>query len=210
MNIAYFRKSNHTLDQTVNNILSLAPKQGWKVLGQADLPDNIGKMILICRTDWVKKIIEADHNLLGLLPCSVSVFSKQGSVFIGSGQAELMKAVAPNQSVADLAALAGEKIRELIHESAGVSELKPKNVKLYSTMSCPYCQMEKAWLEKNQIKHEVVYVDINQAAAEEMVKRTGQMGVPVTEITFEDGQPEIIVGFDQPKLETVLKVTKQN
>lgn len=81
-----------------------------------------------------------------------------------------------------------------------------KKVKLFSTMSCPYCRMEKAWLEGNKIEHEVSYVDQNQQEAVEMVQKTGQMGVPVTEISYEDKDPDYIVGFDIQKLQQVLGV----
>jgi len=85
--------------------------------------------------------------------------------------------------------------------------MKVKKVKLYSTISCPYCKMEKAWLEGNGVEHEVSYVDQNQEEAIKMVKATGQMGVPVTEISYEEGKPEYIVGFDIHKLSEILKTS---
>ena len=84
--------------------------------------------------------------------------------------------------------------------------MKAKKVKLYSTVSCPYCRMEKAWLEGNKIDHEVVYVDQNQEEAVKMVRKTGQMGVPVTEIEFEEGDSRFVIGFDAPKLSEILEV----
>lgn len=84
--------------------------------------------------------------------------------------------------------------------------MKIKKVKVYSTVMCPYCKMEKAWLEGNKIEHEVSYVDQNQEEAIEMVRKTGQMGVPVTEITYEEGNPDFIVGFDVPKLSEILGI----
>lgn len=84
--------------------------------------------------------------------------------------------------------------------------MKVKNVKVYSTTTCPYCRLEKAWLEGNKIEHEVVYVDKDQNEAINMVRKTGQMGVPVTEIEFESGDPRFIVGFDVPQLSEVLEV----
>ncbi len=83
--------------------------------------------------------------------------------------------------------------------------MKSVSVKLYSTMSCPYCKMEKAWLENEKINHEVVYVDLNRSEAMNMIQKTGQMGVPVTEITDENGKIEFVVGFDKPRLEQILK-----
>ncbi len=80
-------------------------------------------------------------------------------------------------------------------------------VKLYSTHTCPYCLMEKAWLDTNKIAHEVIYVDQNQQAAINMVQKTGQMGVPVTEIQKDGAKDQYVVGFDPARL-TSLLVTK--
>jgi glutaredoxin/uncharacterized protein (DUF302 family) len=206
MNIAYFRKSNYSLQQTIDNVTEKAREQGWKILGEAGLPEQSGKMIVICRPDWVKTVIEADYNLLGFLPCSISIFEKQGEVKIGTGQPTIIRALSQSQDIAEVANQADLMIKELIHESAGVGELKPTGVKLYSTHSCPYCTMEKKWLEQNKIEHQMVYVDDDPREAEEMVRKTGQMGVPVTEIQYGDGEPEFIVGFDKPKLAGLLGV----
>ena len=83
--------------------------------------------------------------------------------------------------------------------------MKVKKVKLYSTTMCPYCRMEKTWLDEKNIEHEVVYVDKDQKQAIEMVQKTGQMGVPVTEIEFEDTDPKYIVGFDVQSLSEILE-----
>jgi len=64
--------------------------------------------------------------------------------------------------------------------------------------------MEKQWLDSKSIKHEIVYVDRNQEEAENLVKETGQMGVPVTEVQYLDGDKEFVVGFDRNKLSTLL------
>ncbi len=82
--------------------------------------------------------------------------------------------------------------------------MKGKKVVLYSTMTCPYCKMEAAWLEENNVDYKEVHVDLNQSAAREMVEKTGQMGVPVTEIVSEGEQPEFIVGFNRPLLQSKL------
>ena len=82
--------------------------------------------------------------------------------------------------------------------------MQPKGVKIYSTMSCPYCKMEKSWLDENNIKHDLVYVDQDNVAAQEMINKTQQMGVPVTEITYEEGEPVYVVGFDRTQLTELL------
>ena len=73
-------------------------------------------------------------------------------------------------------------------------------IKLYSTHSCPFCIMEKQWLDQNKVPHQVVYVDQNREEALKMVQSTGQMGVPVTELVSENGEKEFIIGFDRKTL----------
>jgi len=82
--------------------------------------------------------------------------------------------------------------------------MKPTNVKIYSTMSCPYCKMEKTWLDENNIKHELLYVDTDDKAAREMIEKTGQMGVPVTELSYAEGEPVYVIGFNKTQLSELL------
>jgi glutaredoxin len=60
--------------------------------------------------------------------------------------------------------------------------------------------MAKEYLDELKVEHTDHDVSTDSAAAEEMIKKSGQMGVPVIEI---DGK--IIVGFDKQELDTVLK-----
>ena len=70
-----------------------------------------------------------------------------------------------------------------------------KTVKVYSTATCPWCIRVKQFLKENAIDFINFDVALDQVAANEMMKKTGQMGVPVLDI---DG--EIIVGFDKEKI----------
>ncbi len=79
-------------------------------------------------------------------------------------------------------------------------------ITVYSTTTCPYCKIEKQWLDKNDIKYTNIFVDEDEAAAEIMIKKSKQMGVPVTEIVGKDGKEQIIVGFDKPKLAEALGI----
>ncbi len=72
-------------------------------------------------------------------------------------------------------------------------------VTIYSTPTCPYCRMAKDYLTKKKIEFEDIDVSQDQAKAEEMVKLSGQMGVPV--IVAND---KVIVGFDQNEIDKVL------
>lgn len=74
-------------------------------------------------------------------------------------------------------------------------------VKVFSTPICPYCVALKEFLKEQNVEFEEIDVSQNQLAAEEVVARTGQMGVPVVEI---DG--ELVVGFDREKISQLLKI----
>jgi len=74
-------------------------------------------------------------------------------------------------------------------------------VKVYSTPSCFYCVSLKKFLEEYSIEFVEIDVSKDRQAAEEMVKKSGQMGVPVIDI---DG--EIIIGFDREKICKLLKI----
>jgi glutaredoxin 3 len=74
------------------------------------------------------------------------------------------------------------------------------SVMVYSTPTCPYCNMVKDYLKEQNIEFADINVAEDQAKGQEMVQKSGQMGVPVIDI---DGT--IIVGFDKPKIEEALK-----
>lgn len=80
---------------------------------------------------------------------------------------------------------------------------KIKEIRLYATFTCPYCRMEKEWLASKNINHKTIMVDINPFEAQKVVNKTGQMGVPVTEITYDNNESEFVVGFDQGKLSSL-------
>ncbi len=73
-------------------------------------------------------------------------------------------------------------------------------VKIYTTATCAYCRAEKAFLDSKGVKYEEAHVDADAAQAEEMIRLSGQMGVPFTVITHENGSAEGILGFDQDRL----------
>jgi len=73
------------------------------------------------------------------------------------------------------------------------------DIKIYSTPTCPYCKLAKQYFSSKGISYEDFDVSANQKAMEEMVKLSGQMGVPTIVI---NGQ--IIVGFDKTRVEELL------
>lgn len=76
-----------------------------------------------------------------------------------------------------------------------------KRVTVYSTPSCSWCNTLKTHLRKNGIRYTDVDVSRDPSAAEEMVRRSGQQGVPQMDI-----EGEIIVGFDKSRINTLLGI----
>jgi glutaredoxin 3 len=73
------------------------------------------------------------------------------------------------------------------------------NVKVYTTPTCGYCRQAKQFLSELGVQYTEYDVSRDRAMAEEMVRLTGQMGVPVIVV---DGQ--IVVGFNRARLEQLL------
>lgn len=72
-------------------------------------------------------------------------------------------------------------------------------IKVYSTPTCPWCHKLKDFLKEKNIEFIDIDVSADQKAAEEMIQKSGQMGVPQIEING-----KIIVGFDQQAIEAEL------
>ncbi|MFH1610296.1 MAG: glutaredoxin family protein [Patescibacteria group bacterium] len=79
-------------------------------------------------------------------------------------------------------------------------------IKVYSTPTCHFCHMIKDFLKENNISYEDIDVSTDEAKAKEMVDKTGQMGVPVTVITKDDGTEGVVVGFSQNRLKEILEI----
>lgn len=77
------------------------------------------------------------------------------------------------------------------------------DVKIYSTPTCGYCHQAKQYLKEKGISYTEYDVSVDQAAAQEMTRLTGQMGVPVIMV---DGQT--IIGFDRDRLEVLLNSSR--
>ena len=80
-------------------------------------------------------------------------------------------------------------------------------VTIYSTTTCPYCKMEKDYLDSKGVKYENIFVDQDSDKAQEMMDISGQLGVPFTVIEKDDGTEEKILGFDKEKLNEVLDIS---
>lgn len=79
-----------------------------------------------------------------------------------------------------------------------------KKVVVYSTTTCPYCHMEKAYLKSKKVDFEDVVLDVHRERVPEFIDVCGSMGVPCTHIVKDDGSEEKILGFDKPRIDTAL------
>lgn len=74
-------------------------------------------------------------------------------------------------------------------------------VKIYTTTTCPWCMKTKEFFKENNVKYEEINVGNNEEARNEMFEKSGQLGVPVTDVNG-----TIIVGFDKAALKKALGV----
>lgn len=76
-----------------------------------------------------------------------------------------------------------------------------KKVKVFSTPTCPYCHMVKAYLKDKKIEFEDIDVSQDQKQAQIMVEKSNEMGVP--QLWIED---EVVIGFNKPVIDNLLGV----
>ncbi len=81
------------------------------------------------------------------------------------------------------------------------NEKKSKRVIVYSTPTCPHCTTIKNYLKDNRITFRDIDVSRDQNMAQQMVRKSGQQGVPQVEING-----RIVVGFDKPKIDELLEI----
>ncbi len=72
-------------------------------------------------------------------------------------------------------------------------------VKIYTTTWCVFCKAAKEFFKQNSVPYTEINVENDPKAAEEMIEKSGQMGVPVIDIGG-----KIIVGFDKPAIQKAL------
>ncbi|MHB0865955.1 MAG: glutaredoxin family protein [Minisyncoccota bacterium] len=77
-----------------------------------------------------------------------------------------------------------------------------KNVTIYSTPTCHFCQMTKDFLKEKGITFTDYDVASDLEKRQEMIQKSGQMGVPVIFVG-----DEMIIGFDQERLVSTLGIT---
>ncbi|HEX9115617.1 MAG TPA: glutaredoxin domain-containing protein [Anaerolineae bacterium] len=72
---------------------------------------------------------------------------------------------------------------------------------IFTTPTCSFCNAAKQYFRQRGVRFKDVDVSRDEAAARDVLRRTGQMGVPVIQIgsTF-------VVGFDRPKIDKLLSL----
>jgi glutaredoxin-like YruB-family protein len=129
------------------------------------------------------------HERLGVDTApSLVVFRKDGVVNIVKG--------CQTESFYD-SILSGREIGAV----AEVGEKKEKRVTVYTTPTCSWCRTLKTYLDQHHVKYREVNVASDTVAAEAMVRKSGQQGVPQIEI---NGQ--MVVGFDRPRINQLLEI----
>ena len=89
----------------------------------------------------------------------------------------------------------------ILSEQANKSQKQQKSVVVYSTPSCSWCTTLKNYLKEHNVTFRDIDVSHNEKAASEMVKRSGQQGVPQTIIGG-----SVIIGFDKPRIDKLLGI----
>ncbi len=84
-------------------------------------------------------------------------------------------------------------------EQTETKRKKTKRVIVFSTPSCRYCTLAKRYFRERGVRFRDVDVSKDPAAARDMVKLSGQQGVPVIQIGS-----KVIVGFDRDQIDRLL------
>lgn len=89
---------------------------------------------------------------------------------------------------------------------SGLHNASSKNTKqviVYTTPTCTYCNAIKNYLSGNGIAYREIDVARDERAAQEMVRKSGQQGVPQTVVNG-----RLVIGYDKKKLDELLEINK--
>ncbi len=81
-----------------------------------------------------------------------------------------------------------------------VFRVRPAEVTIYTTPTCPWCHRAKAWLRDKKIRYREIDITSDRSGLDEMVNISGQTGVPVIVVGG-----EVIVGFNQSRLNEIFR-----
>lgn len=79
-------------------------------------------------------------------------------------------------------------------------------IKIYSTTTCVYCHMLMDYLDNLGFAYEEVQLDEYPEEIQASIDTCGNMGVPCTHITLDDGTETHVLGFDREKIDEVLEI----
>lgn len=82
-----------------------------------------------------------------------------------------------------------------------IEKRSSKKIKIYTTKTCPWCIKTKAFLEEHGVEYEEAFVDTDTKSRNEMLRKSGQLGVPVVDVNG-----TIIVGFEKDALKRALGI----
>jgi len=80
------------------------------------------------------------------------------------------------------------------------------DITIYSTATCGYCRMLKSYLQSKNIQYTEKHADQDPKIAQELMEKSGQLGVPFTIIKKGDEETAII-GFDREKINQTLDIS---
>ncbi len=81
--------------------------------------------------------------------------------------------------------------------------MSKENIIVYGAAWCAYCHQTTQYLDKLGVKYTYKDIDLDPALAKEVADKSGQTGIPVTDIGG-----KIIVGFDRPTIDHILREKK--
>lgn len=201
MKLAYFRKSKLSQEEILKRFKEFAEKNNMEILSQKDYKENGFILINFGLPEFLKNF-KTNKEILVFLPFHLVIFEENGEKSVGILNPEILNLFINDKNKA-------EEIEEfyikMIDYISDAGERKISKIKLYATTTCPYCKAEKSYLDLRGINYEYLLVDLNPLAGQEMFEKTGQLGVPVTEIIYDDGDYEIIIGYDKERLDKILK-----
>jgi len=202
MKISYFRKSKLDKSEIMNNLENYAKNTGIEIWGIKETDDLT--LVGIYDKHLAETYKNINPELLAILPMIIFIVQENEINKVGLLNPEILNSISESKEMSYVE----NRFKKLIDEISGAKERIITKIKLYATTNCPYCKAEKEYLDSKGIKYEYTLVDLNPVSAQEMVEKTGQYGVPVTEIIFDDEDAEYIIGFDKERIEKILQSYK--
>jgi glutaredoxin len=199
MRITYFRKTKITKEKIIENLKKYAENNKIEIWGIKEI-NNI-TLVAIYDKNLFETYKNINPELLAVLPMIIFIVNEGEINKVGILNPEILGSITDLQEISDVE----NKLKKLVDEISEAEERKIKKIKVYATTNCPYCKAEKEYLDSRGIKYEYTLVDLNPVSAQEMIEKTGQYGVPVTEIIFDDEDAEYIIGFDRERIEKILQ-----